>query len=408
MKYNALVVILAAATWLTPGALSANHFAPESDIPNEWTEMNPAELYPDFTYQGLSPSCAASPPTVDRATGEVTFYDSDFTFFVKGGRSDNVLFYFEGGGACWDPMNCLYAHTYKEEVTPLADRLDQAGGIFDLDNPQNPFRNWNIVYIPYCTGDIHWGAADVEYPDFAGAYGGEPQTIRHRGHVNFQVVLKWAQESFFAPKRVFVAGSSAGAYGAILSFPAIREAFWWSKVDVLGDAGNGVSSSAFTQGAAAWNVQLPTWVPGLEDGYTPRLTFGQINRAIADYYRWSNVANFTTAWDAVQTSFFYITNNISTPEKWQSEWPTAWCDWNAGMKDMVSYAAESSNFRYYIAPGTYHTLLTTSDFYDEETLGVPFSRWVRRMVRNYPAFGFHDSRLRNIECQDCADPIPCD
>ena len=34
-------------------------------------------------------------------------------------------------------------------------------GIFNRLNPTNPIRDWNMVYVPYCTGDIHGGDADT-------------------------------------------------------------------------------------------------------------------------------------------------------------------------------------------------------------------------------------------------------
>ena len=121
----------------------------------------------------------------------------------------------------------------------MGQRTPGGSGIWDFDNDQNPLKDYNAVYIPYCTGDIHWGANDAVYPDTLGVYGGIPQTIRHRGFVNFQVVLKWIRDNFENPEKIFVSGSSAGSYGAIMGFPYIKESFPRSKVYVLGDAGNG-------------------------------------------------------------------------------------------------------------------------------------------------------------------------
>ena len=220
------------------------------DIPDGWSEIDPADVYPEFKYNGLTPSCAAPPPTIDPETGEFTTYDPEFTFFVKGGETKNLVVYFQGGGGCWDSVNCLYAHTYSEERTETEEMFayTEGMGIFDTANPKNPFKDWSFVYIPYCTGDIHWGANDAEYPDPWFVYDGNPQTIQHRGFVNFQVVLKWIKENFKRPQKIFVTGISAGSYGAIGGFPFIKEAFPLSKVYVLGDAGNGVTPEAFRDG----------------------------------------------------------------------------------------------------------------------------------------------------------------
>ena len=128
------------------------------DIPKEWTVVDPEEKYPGFNIDGLTPSCANCPPTVDLNTRNIIDeFDPKFTFFVKGGDTNKLVVYFQGGGACWDANNCLYYHTYTEEVLNIADYDTGFMGIFDTELFLNPFKDWYFVYIPYCTGDVHWG-----------------------------------------------------------------------------------------------------------------------------------------------------------------------------------------------------------------------------------------------------------
>ena len=52
-------------------------------------------------------------------------------------------------------------------------------GISDFQNAENPFADWYQVFIPYCTGDVHWGNNTETYvPEM-----GDPITIHHRGKV---------------------------------------------------------------------------------------------------------------------------------------------------------------------------------------------------------------------------------
>ena len=381
------------------------------DIPGEWTMVDPAELYPDFNIDGYTPSCANCPSTVDPDTGEMRTYDPKFTFFVKGGSTNKLVVYFQGGGGCWHENNCLYDHTYYEEVIDIRAYDTRLVGIFDTKMFLNPFKDWYFVYIPYCTGDVHWGANDAEYKDTKGVYGGTPQTIRHRGFVNFQVVLQWIRDNFENPEKIFVSGSSAGSYGAIMGFPYIKESFPASRVYVLGDAGNGVTTEAFQEDAIDnWNVQIPEWIPGFECGYHPDMTMDFVYKSIAQYYRFSKIAQFTTAWDWNQT-FFYnlmVGDNIEHPETWETDWPASWDAWNEQMLDSVYSAAEMPNYRYYIAAGDYHTIMMTPDFYLERSAGIPFLRWVKAMIRN--PFGLGGGPLeglwQNLECADCEDPLP--
>lgn len=125
-------------------------------------------------------------------------------------------------------MNCLYAPTYTQEVNVTADDLNNyTNGILDTDNPNNPFNGWYYVFIPYCIGDIHWGAEDTVYQDYLDQIPCvDSWTIHHRGFVNFQVVLlKWVTDNFLWPRKIFVTGNSAGGYDAIMAFPYIKQAF---------------------------------------------------------------------------------------------------------------------------------------------------------------------------------------
>jgi hypothetical protein len=382
------------------------------NIPRTWTEINPADVYPEFEYNGLTPSCAACPPSIDPDTGQLEVYDPEFTFFVKGGKTNKLVIYFQGGGACWDSMNCLYAHTYYEEVPPIGAFANTEGmGIFDTDNRANPFKNWYMVYIPYCTGDIHWGANDNEYPDYMGGYDGVPQTIRHRGFVNFQVVLKWVEDNFKRPRKIFVTGSSAGSYGAIMGFPYIKEAFPRSRVDVLGDAGNGVVGGDFQDNASQnWGIQFPLWVSGFEGGYDENMSMDFIYTSIAQEYPFSKVAQFTTAWDSTQAFFYNVMLNINNPDVWEANVPLVWCDWHNQMLDFAwNSSVDARNYRYYIAAGDYHTIMMSPQFYTEDSAGISFAKWVKAMV--YNPFGMWggplQGRWRNMECEYCMDPLPC-
>ena len=377
-------------------------------LPDQWAEINPADY--GFEFNGLAPACSGAPGTPD----------DEFTFFVKGGKNrdkNKLVIFFQGGGACWDPMNCIVAPTYtqyQEEELWMFSEENEGKGIFDTTNKNNPFQDWGFVYIPYCTGDLFWGANDVDYT------GDDVADIQHRGFVNFQAVLQYLKDHVRWPHKIFVTGSSAGSYGATMSFPYIKKAYPFSQVYLLGDAGNGVMGGTFVSGTGIdpitgepvggiynWKVQVPDWI--FPDGYVQGMTLKDIYEDIAAEYPWSKVAQYTTAWDATQTSFFSIMLNIENPFVWESGAPFLFTDWN---DTMLSYAydtaAASPNYRYYIAAGTDHTILMSPKFYTEQSAGgVPFSKWVKSMVCN--PFGTHSHWLeglwKNLECEDCNDPL---
>ena len=114
-----------------------------------------------------------------------------------------MVVYFAGGGACWDSATCigsLYENGNDENGDGLVDEgeesdlvyissIDKAdnpvgmGGLFNLTHPENPYAGWSVLFLPYCTGDVHVGSSDTTYPD-PREWGGD-RTIHHRGFDNF-------------------------------------------------------------------------------------------------------------------------------------------------------------------------------------------------------------------------------
>src|SRR5688572_712976 len=143
---------------------------------------------------------------------------SPYRFFVHPGDPARLLVEFEGGGACWSAETCAM-EIFTRRVTTDPEAVRQLGlmvGIYDRGNPQNPFREWTHVYVPYCTGDLHWGNSARTYTSDGPAY-----TIHHRGAANAAAALRWASENVPAPARVTVTGCSAGGYGAMVWGPGL-------------------------------------------------------------------------------------------------------------------------------------------------------------------------------------------
>ncbi|MBN2032018.1 MAG: hypothetical protein JW836_01985 [Deltaproteobacteria bacterium] len=363
------------------------------DIPHMWTEITPGPT--EFMGRELNPTCSGAPGT-----------DPTFKFFVKGGPVNNLVVFFDGGGACWDTMNCIYYLTYSPEADETVEDQSQVNGIFDFSNPANPFIDWNFVFIPYCTGDIHWGSADKTYP---GYYGEDSYTIHHRGFDNFLVVLKWIIEHFEKPQKIFVTGSSAGSYGALMGFPYIQEAYPKSMASMLGDAGFGVVTQDF-QDVQIYNWgfegNLPGWIPGFERPFSD-YSIAEMYQMIGRYYTHRKIGQFTTAWDGTQAFFYNVMINTGDPLEWGNFRP-AWCDWHEQMLENAYVAAEAPNYRYYVAAGTYHTILAYPEFYEEDSAGVPFVDWIKAMVENQGGTKGHGAMpWTNSECFDCEAPMPC-
>src|SRR5437773_5553611 len=204
-------------------------------------------------------------------------------------------------------------------------------GFADLGNPQNPFKDWNIVFVSYCSCDVHFGDAAQDYPPH----------VEHRGYENARVVEKWAREHFVNPDEVFVTGSSAGAYGAWFNAP-LHEGVWpASKFEVLADAGNGVITQSFLDSYFPnWNfaANVPTDIPGLTDVLTNGSGIPGYTEVVANFFPRTRWAQYSAAYDGGfggQTSFYNIMLNDNDPIAAVTWW-NASCAFNSVMRSQGS------------------------------------------------------------------------
>jgi hypothetical protein len=294
----------------------------------------------------------------------------------------------------------------KQDVNPNQvpinmDPNTPGGGFGDLTNPANPFKDWNIVYVPYCTCDVHWGDASVFYPGgtfLGGLLVCPDKTVEHRGHDNGKLAEKWVREHFVNPTKIFVTGSSAGSYGAQMHGIFLNEVYPASEISVLGDAGNGVITPEFLQNQFAnWGADqhLPD-VPGIGDVAVEEQTIPSIIQAAASFYPRTKWAHYTTAFDGGtggQTGFFHVMQKqVEEPENpllWQSWWESS-CDFNSAMRDQAFQTAdpntlENDNYRYYIGTGSAHTGFGRDKVYTDTTGGVPLLvDWINAMIDDDP------------------------
>ncbi len=355
-------------------------------VPTDWTAFDPPDqvAYGD---QVLEPICSRGTPWV---------------YFARRGTVNKLIVYYQGGGACWNSLTCGPVFpVFKQTVDPIGENPGNGGsGFADFDNPANPFKDWNAVVVPYCTGDVHWGDAIVDYGS---------AVIRHKGRVNAAVAEKFAREHFVKPEQVFVTGSSAGSYGAIMNGLYLQEfAYPSTPFAVLGDAGNGVITREFLEDdLAGWGIEknLPRWIPALDVPIT-QLEASDLWTEAARFYPRSRWANYTTAYDGSrggQVGFYNIMLSGDDVPKWL-EWWTPTCEWNAEMRRLVQDSADRAreNYRYYIGVGSRHTMWGSNKVYTDTTGGVPLIvDWLNAMLLG-------TSDWTNVECRDCGTLLPGD
>jgi Pectinacetylesterase len=64
--------------------------------------------------------------------------------------SEKLAIFLEGGGYCVSAKTCSMNSSQRGSMF-------NGSGIYDRGNASNPLADWNLVYVPYCTGDVHAG-----------------------------------------------------------------------------------------------------------------------------------------------------------------------------------------------------------------------------------------------------------
>ena len=378
-------------------------------------DAKPAVAGPWTKYENLESVTGADGQTHAATCSSLPGTNPAFSFWAKKGASKNLVVFFEGGGACWDNLTCSFPigsglppsapQFYVSQIAPGANPAAYSG-LFDQANPANPVKDWSFVYIPYCTGDIHVGSATRTYSNAGNPFLPPTYSIQHRGYDNFMVVLDWIRKNIEAPKSILVTGSSAGGYGAGAHFPWLADTYPNAHVYVLADASQGVSTQAFDNGNPgrnSWNPQLPPWIYGPPPTSVPG---PDLLRMATEAYPHAKVSQFTTKLDTVQYSFYAVQKQFYGPG---GTCPNPAPDWNQQMLGTLgSYGSEVNNFRYYLADGTYHTIMRSPLFYTESSPGIVFSEWLGAMLQNRGGTrGTGGGNWQDVACPTCLQPLPC-
>lgn len=356
----------------------------------------------------VEPSCSGGP--VPDAGSPVGFRpgDTDYYFFVRAGNPNRILIALDGGGACWDAATCIGSplsggSTYTVELDETAEGLNQGRGLLDTSNEDNPYKNYTQIFVPYCSGDIHWGSKDTTYT----LPGLPPITIRHRGSDNVLSVLHWLKTNgrnkynldFGRARDVTVTGLSAGGYGATLAYPYVAEMSPRARLNLISDAAIGVQTQAFYNqtiydaaqpDAASWGVKdsLPPFVPGLNEAFlasTPASAFTPaLFGLLANYKPEARLSALTHDFDGVQVFFYALqTGQLApTPDGGFGPTPEAFFAWNLQMKAITAATASNPNYRFFIRQGFAHTFLANDEqTYDVMGNGISVADWITNQIK---------------------------
>jgi hypothetical protein len=296
--------------------------------------------------------------------------------------SDKLFIYLEGGGACFSTLTCTLNPSSYGELAFMGWASGGKGGLFDTENQDNPVRDWNGIYIPYCTGDVHAGnATDIDVPGI-----GAPAGQSFVGYRNIGLYLDRIIPTFPSVTQVLLTGSSAGGVGAAYNYDRVAQAFCPRPVVLVDDAGPPMSDEYLApclqkRWRELWGLDgtLPVGCPdcsGADGG-------GIVNYAtyLADRYPDARLGLVSSEEDDVIRLFYgfgendcgnldgVLPSSMSGPR---------FREGLANLRD--SYLSKSPVWGTYFVPGAAHTFLGGGGYTATKVEDVPLTEWISTMI----------------------------
>ena len=310
-----------AAALATPAVLAA----PKPWTPNTTGNVGPAPTtFNKWEMIELPASTGAS-------CGNGTPYRIFVNRTTNTANKNKTVVMFEGGGACWEQNACqmkdgvLGATKYNgiSKTYMSGSGLALFGWITPFTARNHPLQkvqtqSWNIIYAPYCTGDVHTGNKVAVYGD---ADPTKPITYHHKGFKNSEAIANWMGKYMAQPDHLLVTGFSAGGAGATGAYGLIRLATQPKKGALLADSGplfqvNRTDSPEVSPSVHLHNKIRDAWGLDGDEGLAARIVatypgYGDINNlgsltpALAQVFRQDRFGYAVFQADAIYSSFSY-------------------------------------------------------------------------------------------------------
>jgi hypothetical protein len=219
-------------------------------------------------------------------TGAVCGNGSPYKFFVnRVPNTSNTIVYLEGGGACWDYASCSGQGSVRGARNPNGIPDDYMSLLNPGASLVSPFvvrlhpwsrvktQNWNMIYVPYCTGDIYSGDKVGVYSDPADP-NKAPLIWHHNGLRNMRAVVGWLKDNLQRPAQMLTTGCSAGGAGSLTNYAGIRQDMAPSRGFLINDSGPVFSAPAGGNLQDYPSLLLQGFIRqawGLDDGPLPYL-----------------------------------------------------------------------------------------------------------------------------------------
>jgi hypothetical protein len=320
----------------------------------------------------------------------------------------------EWGGACADPFFCSLNPKNVDEDLPIELLIGGAPnlifgpnkerqiapeeGIFKRNEPRNPVTDWDMIYVPYCTGDIHSGTnKDVTVKDVAGKH-------QFVGYTNFGLFLDSFGPSFAGADRVLLTGSSAGGFGSLLNYDRTQEFFNKWQIEVMAISDSGLPMRDKWMSVCLQKRWRDYW--GLNNAFPKDCTEcfhpdgGGLTEAAFNYYFKKKYKGrmlgglVTTTHDGIIRSFYApgMSSTAGAPDDCTLD-PSAntvtssfflgqydGAKYQAGLKDVLDNLVDPGQIGYYAIEGEVHMHLWRPRFFEKNGTSQTIAEWMKDIL----------------------------
>jgi len=325
--------------------------------------------------------------------------------------SKNLMIFLMGGGACYEgfscgcnPVNKDFSLTADMVITGItavlgADPVPQdpntlpatQGAIFGSD-PANPVGDWNMVFVPYVTGDVYGGSREnATVPNV-------PGNQQFVGRTNMIKFMSRILPTFLDAKKVLLTGTSAGGIGSMLNASMVIDG--WIDHSTVGTRGfivndsGGVFDDQYLEPCLQqlwrdlWNLDeiLPKDCEGCFNADGGGLISGLSDYLMKRYPDLTLGGMVDSADDQAMSMFLCYGLHDCSPDNWLPltllEYPLD--RYRNGLTDFINNRVDKSRFGSYIYEDLVHQnfIVTVSGdrFYADNGTGMTIAAWLTKIL----------------------------
>jgi len=339
---------------------------------------------------------------------------SPYAFWIRlaptGAALEHVLVNLAGGGACVNGAQCAGV---SASLFRAIDDVQPSGGHLSTSDSVNPFFDWTMLHLPYCTQDLHVGGGTTN------VFAADGVTVERYGAVNVHAALSYLRDVLwtlldaedsdgFRPDRlrVLFAGESAGAFGVQYLYHHLLDELRWTHTTAVPDSGLalnngqvggvlGLSLVMVSESSTGWHSRpfLPPYCHGGPCAIGPVLQArSSLRLGTVPEQMFLNVSNQVDDTQQVTTLF-------PSRASWVNELRASYCG-NQGLPGV----------RYFLPARTTstHTLLRSNTFMTSLTAGgVVMGDWLAGAVSDPLATPDRADEGTLVSAIPGVQPFPC-